>query len=287
MPFQFSLVLIVTGVVLQYFRRGKRTSRLLVTLGAGILLLFSNSFVGYHCVHSLETKYQPLDLDQLGEEQASASLQLFNQSKTRDTSSGQGPRHFIVVLSGGASDDPELRVTDRLAPDSALRVVEAVRIYWALTSLSSVAVESSQVIPKEERLIAGRPQILLSGGPTLNALPEAIPMQKLAESLGVQANVIHLEERSDDTASEAKDILPIVQHDSFILVTSAYHMPRAMALFQHLGMRPIPAPSNYLGRWTSKSVVLRILPNLGALNESALAWRERLGMYWEHLRGQL
>ena len=38
----------------------------------------------------------------------------------------------------------------------------------------------------------------------------------------------------------------IVGKDKFILVTSASHMLRAMALFRKQGMEPIPAPTDYM-----------------------------------------
>ena len=127
----------------------------------------------------------------------------------------------------------------------------------------------------------------MSGGATLNKMPEALPMKGLAESLGVPAKDILMETRSDDTASEAENVLPTAGHRPFILVTSAFHMPRSMALFQHLGMRPIAAPSNYVGRRDTKPFLLKILPSTSALLETETAWHEQLGMIWEHLRGQV
>ena len=121
----------------------------------------------------------------------------------------------------------------------------------------------------------------------MNSVPEAVPMQRLAESLGIPASAILMETHSDDTDSEAKDVLPLAGHKPFILVTSAFHMPRAMALFRHLGMRPIPAPANYLGRTNTQPFVLSVLPSTGALGNSEVAWHEELGIFWEHLRGQL
>ena len=112
-------------------------------------------------------------------------------------------------------------------------------------------------------------------------------MRKLAEHLGVPPGALLMETRSDDTASEAKDIMPYVGRNPFILVTSAFHMPRALGLFRHLGMQPIPASCNYLGDWTSQPFVMEIPPEADALVQSEVAWHERLGMIWEHLRGQL
>lgn len=279
MPLQFSLVLIVVGVVLLWLNRSRRLAQSLVTAGALLLLIFSNQFVGYHVVHPLEARYPPIRLAQWGEAPVQAS-----QTAISNLRLGANP--LIVVLSGGASDDMKLPIADRLNPNSALRVVEAVEIYRCL-SLSGRASKPGKSKGETEPQPSGAPRILLSGGATLNKIPEALPMKGLAESLGVPAKAILMEMRSDDTESEAENVLPIAGHKPFILVTSAFHMPRSMALFQHLGMRPIAAPSNYIGRQDTKPFLLKILPSTGALVEAETAWHEQLGMIWEHLRGQM
>jgi uncharacterized SAM-binding protein YcdF (DUF218 family) len=287
MPLQFSLLLIVLGIVLLWLNRGRRLGQYLMTGGTLLLLIFSNSFVGYHLVHDFEARYRPLRLAQVDGARDAAVQAPKDCGQSDGTITGLGQNPLIVVLSGGASNDPELPVTDRLTPDSALRVVAAVEIYRSLKSSASGPAKPGQTPKEAKQGPTTAPRILILGGPTVTKVPEAVPMEKLAEALGVPENAILMETRSEDTASEAKNTLPIVGHKPFILVTSAFHMPRSMALFQHLGMRPIPAPSNYAGRWTSKPFVLDILPTAGALVQSETAWHERLGMIWEHLRGQL
>jgi uncharacterized SAM-binding protein YcdF (DUF218 family) len=286
MPFQLSLMLIVLGLVLLWLNRMRRLALVLVTAGAALLLIFSNGFVGYHIVHDLEAQYPPFRLAHADENPAS-SADHHPAEEAGAASPALGPAPLIVVLSGGASNDPELPVADRLSPDSELRVMEAVRIYRSMESSSSKTATLGQSPDEGKPAPSGVPQILMSGGATVNAVPEALAMQRLAESLGVPANAILMETHSDDTASEAKNVLPLAGSKPFILVTSAYHMPRAMALFRHLGMRPIAAPSNYLGRWTTRPFVMNIPPNTGALAQSQKSWHEELGMIWEHLRGQL
>ncbi len=285
MPLQFSLILIVFGVVLLWMDRWRRLAKYLVTVGTVALLLFSNRFVGYHLMHELESRYPPLLLAHRNN--ASGAQSGGAEGKTGNASSVLGRDPFIVVLSGGASDDAELPVADRLNPNSALRVVEAVEIYRSLASSNTTMSENDRASDKGNPSALGTPRILLSGGPAVNSTAEAVPMQKLAELLGVPSHSILMEIRSDDTASEAKDILPFVGHKPFILVTSAFHMPRAMGLFRRLGMQPIPAPSNYVGRRTSQPLAMNIPPATAALVQSEVAWHERLGMIWEHLRGQL
>lgn len=287
MPLQFSLALIVLGVILLWMDRWRRLAKYLVTAGTVLLLIFSNRFVGYHLVHGLECRYAPLALAQPGADGASAAEFASAEKVTGSSIPKLGPDPLIVVLSGGASDDPGLPLVDRLYPDSALRVAEAVEIYHHLSNSITAVPEGNRAPDKGNPTTPGTPRILMSGGAAFNSVAEAVPMQKLAELLGVPSNAILMESRSKDTAEEAKEILPLVGNRPFILVTSAFHMPRAMGLFRHLGMQPIPAPSNYMGRWTTQPFVMRIPPEADALVESEVAGHERLGMIWEHLRGQM
>ena len=63
---------------------------------------------------------------------------------------------------------------------------------------------------------------------------------------GVESEDIVLETKATDTKDHPIYVKEIVGRDRFILVTSASHMPRAMALFRQHGMEPIPAPTDYM-----------------------------------------
>lgn len=288
-PFQFSLALIVFGAALLWLDRGRHLAKSSVTLGIGLLLIFSNPFVSYHLVHDLEARYPPLQLAQSGQDRVSIArhLQIASETAVGIPISELGHAPFIVVLSGGAANDLELSETDRLTPSSAIRVAKAVQIYRCLVFSSALMVNGGQPVASVTANHAVEPQVIFLGGPTVGTIPEAIPMQKLAESLGIPPEHILVETQSNDTSSEAKNIFQLVGNRPFILVTSAFHMPRAVALFKHFGMRPIPAPADYVGQRNSEQVALKILPSITALDQSTLAWHERLGMLWEHLRGQL
>ena len=289
MPLPFSLALIVIGTILLWVGRGRRFAKYAITAGVAALLFFSSPLVGYHLAHGLESRYPPLPAERIAGNRVFAVPVSPAAGKT-DTGVRVGTAArglYIVVLSGGASNDPQLPETDRLTSNSALRVVEAVEIYHRLAASSSAESRANQASGKDGAASPMQPRLILSGGPTLNAVSEAIPMEKLAESLGVPAENIELETSSRDTFSEAGNLAQMIGHQPFILVTSAIHMPRAVALFRHFGMQPVPAPANYLGRRTTEPVMLKLPPNIKALDQSTQAWHEHVGMFWEHLRGQL
>lgn len=74
---------------------------------------------------------------------------------------------------------------------------------------------------------------------------------------------------------------------SALLVTSAAHMPRAMAVFLHFGI-PVTAATTDIevvtpGPWTP----LRWLPNADALVRTTVAVREWIGFWAYRARGYL
>jgi uncharacterized SAM-binding protein YcdF (DUF218 family) len=107
--------------------------------------------------------------------------------------------------------------------------------------------------------------------------------------LGVDRQNLILETLSKDTEDEARFIHKIVGKDPFVLVTSASHMPRSMALFKKLGMQPIAAPTDY-GLREGQEEALNpgmFFPNVGELVNTETAVYEYLGLAWAKLRGKI
>jgi uncharacterized SAM-binding protein YcdF (DUF218 family) len=92
-------------------------------------------------------------------------------------------------------------------------------------------------------------KIVLSGGAGwLEHGDEAGPTRDILVSLGVAADRIVLETRSRDTFENAEDSLALVHPapgQVWLLITSAYHMPRAVGCFRHIGWKIVPYPVDY------------------------------------------
>ncbi len=130
-------------------------------------------------------------------------------------------------------------------------------------------------------------KLILSGGSASGSYPAAKHMAEIVQVIGIDEDDIMIESESRDTKDQAHFIKLIVDNDPFILVTSAFHMPRSMALFKKLGMEPSPAPAVYL---TGKKKGLNLssfFPSTSALRKSELAFHEYLGILWAKLRGQI
>ena len=107
-------------------------------------------------------------------------------------------------------------------------------------------------------------------------------MQDVLETdFGVQTK--WLEEGSKNTFENAKYSKKILVENSIskvLLVTHAYHMPRAMWCFEDVGLKPVPAPTVFYKRNTSVAELNDYIPNAGALKQTKLAVHEMLGAFW-------
>jgi uncharacterized SAM-binding protein YcdF (DUF218 family) len=169
---------------------------------------------------------------------------------------------WIVVLGGGALPDPRLPLSSQLGPSSLTRLLEGIRLH---------------------RQLPGS-RLILSGGAVFQDAPESETLAKTALLMGVNENDMVRENKSLDTSDQAKLISRIVGRNQFILVTSAIHMPRSMALFRKFGMVPIPAPTNYIVVRQSRTDPQAFFPSSGSLGKMEAAIHEYLGLIWMHVQ---
>lgn len=172
----------------------------------------------------------------------------------------------IVVLGGGIGGNKSLPPNMTLNAASLSRLIESIRLYKILSK-------------KNENVM-----LILSGGRVFKSPAIAGQMQNTATLLGVPKNHISLEDGAKDTHEEAIFLQRKLGSQPFILVTSAYHMPRAMALFKSLHMHPIAAPTQFLGY--RSNLMKHFLPSASNLLASDTAIHEYLGILWAKLQGQ-
>ncbi|MDA8099579.1 MAG: YdcF family protein [Nitrospiraceae bacterium] len=131
--------------------------------------------------------------------------------------------------------------------------------------------------------------LLFSGGSgeiTPGAVSEAAASTRLAEDLGIQPDRILIEDRSRNTLENAGETRRILKGTTIILVTSAFHMKRAVALFQREGFTVIPAPTGFRAE-TRPPSVRNILPSADSLATTATALSEYLNRAWYTLNGTI
>ncbi|WP_298014985.1 YdcF family protein [uncultured Castellaniella sp.] len=129
------------------------------------------------------------------------------------------------------------------------------------------------------------PLIVVSGAALDGGVSEARMMATALERDGVPPSAIIQENHSLTTHQNALYTAKVLrQHgiQRFLLVTSALHMPRAMASFQKQGLNPIAAPSPPQIVVPDEPDFSFWLPDLRTLNASRSIVKEYLGLlvYW-------
>jgi uncharacterized SAM-binding protein YcdF (DUF218 family) len=215
-----------------------------------LLFMLSNTMVSNQLLGPLENKFRPHE------------IQLPNK---RNISTDTYPVKFIVVLGGGHTTNPQLPVTSQIKKTALVRLIEGIRI--------------QRKYPDSK--------LILSGGIVFDPIPHAMIMADIASELGIDENDIIIEAESRDTKDEAMLIKSIVKDERFVLVTSASHMPRSMALFKKLGMTPVAAPTAHLVKNVKIISPISFFPSASNLDKSKRAFYEYLGITWAKLRRQI
>jgi uncharacterized SAM-binding protein YcdF (DUF218 family) len=107
------------------------------------------------------------------------------------------------------------------------------------------------------------------------------------QELGVDPSHVHFAEPAKNTmenAAKTAQLLKPTPDEKWLLVTSAYHMPRSVGLFRKAGFNVIPYPVDYHapGKY-EMSFLIGLKTNLEAWNAVAREW---LGMIGNYIAGQ-
>jgi len=176
------------------------------------------------------------------------------------------------------------------------RVDAVVVLGSGATDLSWVPAPPAPSAIALERLTAGievarrlRVPLVISGGTGEvdgSDVREADAMADAAVRLGFPRRSISAENSSRNTLENARAVGRLLSGRTVVLVTSAYHMRRAAAMFRKQGFTVIPAPAGYRARsrtlsWTG------LIPRASDLAVSSLAVAERLSLAWYGMRGTI
>jgi uncharacterized SAM-binding protein YcdF (DUF218 family) len=178
-----------------------------------------------------------------------------------------------LLLSPLESRYPPLADLSALSKDSEAPV-RWVAILGGGISKYTRLIEAARV----QKVFPGSKLLLSVGTDNESLANDSIDVARL---IGLREEDLIIIRDARDTREEAQRMSQTIGTDRCVLVTSASHMPRAMALFQSAGMDPLPAPTEYMirGRWSYESV----FPSTGALSASERAIYEYLGLLWVRL----
>lgn len=129
-------------------------------------------------------------------------------------------------------------------------------------------------------------KIILTRGklPWSLGMPEGEFLAQFVKSQGINKNQVILTEVVQNTNDEAIAVSKILPKNSkIILVTSAFHMPRAKTVFENQNLKVIPYAVDF--RSVEKKIdVLDFLPQANAFKDSSFYFREIIGRAYYSLR---
>ncbi|HIE28349.1 TPA: YdcF family protein [Candidatus Poribacteria bacterium] len=178
--------------------------------------------------------------------------------------------------------------------------VEAIVVLSGMVDLQRSHAGRIELSSSSERIIEGillakdypDSLLILSGGSGNlfdQSKSEANLMKILALRFGISEDRIRLDIQSRNTyenAVESKKILVKENISSFVLVTSASHMKRALGCFRKVELNPIPYAvdfRNHLGQYG----LFSFLPQARSLMQSTAAIHEYVGIITYKFRGYL
>jgi uncharacterized SAM-binding protein YcdF (DUF218 family) len=111
---------------------------------------------------------------------------------------------------------------------------------------------------------------------------EGVALADYAAAIGIPYDHIFASGLVANTADEALAVKKLSQGNKIILVTSAFHMPRAKMLFEKEGFEVAPYPVDFKSLTADSVTFMDYLRHAGSLAKTELGMRELMGrlFYW-------
>ncbi|GGB68650.1 membrane protein [Flavobacterium suaedae] len=166
----------------------------------------------------------------------------------------------ILVLGGGHTYDTTLVPSQQISATALSRLTEGIRLYNE----------------------GNKAPLILSGYTKYSTKPaHAKLMAETAISLGVKAKDTIMLTQPAVTWEEAIAFKKRFGNDKkLILVTSAYHMPRAIKTFKRVGLNPVPAPTDYQVKHDTDNLMYNWKPSSEKIKYTTKALHEYAGMLY-------
>jgi len=223
------IFVLITAFGLWLYRKDgskkRRTGVRLLGISAIWFYLISTPFLPDLLTWQLESQFMPLNFS---DTENSAEQDYYDSPKLLRGAD-------IVVLGAGHTSDPRLPAMSSLGLSSLSRLAEGVRLY--------------RLIPDSRILFSG----LTDEDGVSNAEMYAMAAMELGTDL-TDRNRYALLKDSDDTWAESAAYKRLMTEEEgkdavfqkrVIVVTSALHMPRAIAGFEKRGFDPLASPAHY------------------------------------------
>lgn len=214
---------------------------------------------------------------------------------------------MLLLLGGNAWVSSALisSLETRVIPSQPLPKADAIVVLGGATKSAQAPRPMVDVNEHGDRLFYAAqlyrenkaPLVILAGGRISwsgNTASESADMAKLVQMLGVPFEAIIEEPLSLNTYENAVNVKKILDSqgiNKILLVTSAFHTPRSLAIFQKLGVEAIAAPTDFFITNTDDSstsgFILNLLPEAKHLSLTTTAIKEYIGFVVYRLKGWL
>ena len=176
--------------------------------------------------------------------------------------------------------------------DSADAIVVLSGMVKTIKTKDSLDYEWSEAV---DRFFAGIDLFRLNKAPTLIftrgkvpwsiGLPEGEFLREEAIKLGIPKKDILLTENVENTDQEAKAVKKLFSIDNpkIILVTSAFHMPRAQKVFEAVDINVIPFPVDFRNG-VGKLTIMSFIPSAASFANTSFFVREIIGRIYYNLK---
>ena len=173
------------------------------------------------------------------------------------------PKNAAIVLLGNGVQEkaPDYQHKDSLSRFGMMRTVYAAHI----AKRTNLPIYATGGTPLSGRITS-----------------ESSVMKHWLVTFGIDATDVYEENQANTTwenATFTKVFLEKKNINTIILVTSAWHMPRAVWCFEQQGLQVIPAPTDYLTD-SADYDIRSFLPRWDRLAESGHILHEYLGLFW-------
>jgi uncharacterized SAM-binding protein YcdF (DUF218 family) len=157
-----------------------------------------------------------------------------------------------------------------------------------LAGLNEAAERVTEAVALSRRFPAARVVFSGGSGAILTTLsPESVTMGRLLEALGVPKERLTLENRSRDTYENAvftKRLVNPQPGERWLLITTGWHMPRAMGCFRQAGFAVEAWPVDYRTSGRVDFWPHNAIPD--GLRQMDFIMREYVGLVMYYVRGR-
>ncbi|HOG19075.1 MAG TPA: ElyC/SanA/YdcF family protein [Salinivirgaceae bacterium] len=170
----------------------------------------------------------------------------------------------VLILGGGHENDPTLPYREQLTNLAYGRLIEGIQLYKQIPNC----------------------KIITSGYSGNQIMPQAEVLKRAALENGVPDSVIITISEPWNTKNEAFEYNKRFGNQyNLILVTDAIHMHRSLYHFKNIGLKPLPAPVNFIVKKSNKPFYEKIVPSGRNLYNVERTMHEYIGLLWAYIGG--